>query len=82
MKYIVTALAVAAIFSGCSFKDGNLVGDKTGINYTKVYKVIKGGVPVFMTEDEIEKAGLDKASEMVESGYEVIKTKEGNETAE
>jgi len=71
----LTGIILAGIFalslSGCT-------GWISGYEYdvAKVYKVVKGGVTTFMTEEEIKEKNLDKAGYVIEGGYKIVK--EGN----
>lgn len=73
-----TGLIIACAFfvSGCSIKDGQVVGDRTGINYTIAYKVVAKGVETFMTQEQIEKAKLDKIDIVVTDTTKLIVGKE------
>jgi hypothetical protein len=71
MKYIATAVLVLML-AGCTIKeDGTVVGKKTGLNYTKIYKVVKGGVTIYMTEEQIKEAKLDKVDNAIVKAYEI-----------
>jgi hypothetical protein len=71
MKYIVTAV-LALVLAGCTIKDdGTVVGKKTGLNYTKIYKVVKGGVTIYMTEEQIKEAKLDMVDDAIVKAYEI-----------
>jgi hypothetical protein len=71
MKYIATAVLVL-VLAGCTIKeDGTVVGKKTGLNYTKIYKVVKGGVTIYMTEEQIKEAKLDMVDDAIVKSYEI-----------
>jgi hypothetical protein len=71
MKYIATAVLVLML-AGCTIKeDGTVVGKKTGLNYTKIYKVVKGGVTIYMTEEQIKEAKLDKVDDAIIKAYKI-----------
>lgn len=71
MKMIILTIAVAVAFSGCT-------GLITGTDYKAktVYQVTKLGVTTFMTQEEIEDAGLDTLDDVTVKVYEIA---EGNE---
>jgi hypothetical protein len=71
MRYIATAVLVLML-AGCTIKDdGTVVGKKTGLNYTKIYKVVKGGVTTYMTEEQIKEVKLDKVDDAIVKAYEI-----------
>jgi hypothetical protein len=71
MKYIATAVLVLML-AGCTIKDdGTVIGKKTGLNYTKIYKVVKGGVTIYMTEEQIKEAKLDMVDDAIVKAYEI-----------
>ena len=74
-------LAILLIFlSGCTMKEEGLIGNKTGINYTIVYKVVKSGVVTFMTPEQIRLARLDKADLVITDTYKLVEESElGND---
>jgi hypothetical protein len=71
MKYTIAAV-LALMLAGCTIKeDGTVVGKKTGLNYTKIYKVAKGGVTTYMTEEQIKEAKLDKVDDAIIKAYKI-----------
>jgi hypothetical protein len=71
IKYIGIA-AIVFMLAGCTIKDdGTVVGKKTGLNYTKIYKVAKDGVTTYMTEEQIKEAKLDMVDDAIIKAYEI-----------
>lgn len=84
---VACIIAGALMLSGCSYKDGKLVGKYTGHEYTLkdaevVYKVVKKGVVTFMTKDEIEQARLDDVDVVVTDAYKRYKGNDNNATSD
>lgn len=74
LKILIGSSLAMLLFSGCT-------GVITGHEYSKkdfviMYKVIKGGVTVFMTKEEIEKAKLNKADIVITDSYKLIEGKD------
>lgn len=67
-KVILSMLIGVFMFTGCT-------GAITGLTYDPViaYQVVKNGVTIMMTEEQIKQAGLDKANLLVTGTYEIIK---------
>jgi len=76
------AAAIAVNFTGCLYdiEDGQIKSNLTGNTYDAktVYKVVKNGVTIFMTGEEIEDAGLDKINEVVITTYEIAQGKDAD----
>jgi len=73
MKKVILIVVIAMLFSGCT-------GIITGHEYNKkdfvvAYKVVRKGVAVFMTEDQIRSANLNTVNDIVTDTYKII---EGN----
>lgn len=73
LKILIGSSLAMLLFSGCT-------GVITGHEYSKkdfviMYKVIKGGVTVFMSKEDIEKAKLNKADIVITDSYKLIEGK-------
>ncbi len=73
LKILIGSSLAMLLFSGCT-------GVITGHEYSKkdfviMYKVIKGGVTVFMSKEDIEKAKLDKVDIVITDSYKLIEGK-------
>ncbi len=74
LKKLIASVLLVGMFTGCT-------GVITGHEYSKkdfviMYKVIKGGVTVFMSKEDIEQARLDKVNIVVTDSYKLIEGKD------
>ena len=74
LKSLLGSLLALVLLSGCT-------GVVTGHEYSKkdfviMYKVIKGGVTVFMSKEDIEKAKLNKVDIVITDSYKLIEGKD------
>lgn len=72
-----TKLLIAILFSVSLATLQGCTGVFTGHQYSKkdlipIYQVIKNGVTTFMTQEEIEKAKLDKIDIVVTDTYKLV----------
>lgn len=77
MKKIVKLSLAAAVaclcFTGCMTATGQYVYDKIEDNRVAIYKVVKKGVVMLMTKEQIQENHLDKAADAIEYLYSVDK---------
>ena len=78
MKKLISLglIMLAVIFTGCT---GIITKHEYSKNDFKImYKVVKGGVPIFMTQEQIEKARLDKLDLVITDTYKIIEAEGKN----
>ena len=74
IRVLLMVVIIGLTFTNCT-------GVLTGHEYSKkdfviMYKVIKGGVTVFMSKEDIEKAKLNKADIVITDSYKLIEGKD------
>jgi len=69
MKKLVLGAMIVAMLSGCA----TTLGQKIYDNRVVVYKVVKKGVTIFLTKEEIAELELDEASTLIEYAYTLDK---------
>jgi len=68
-KLLLVGALFAFLLSGCA----TTVGQKIYDNRVVVYKVVKKGVTIFLTKEEIAELELDNASTFIEYAYTLDK---------
>lgn len=74
LKSLIGSMLALALLTGCT---GIITGHTyTNKDFVVMYKVIKGGVTVFMSQEDINKAMLDKADLVITDSYKLVKGKD------
>lgn len=71
--FMLAALVAGLFFSGCYTTTGQYLYDKIEDNKVALYKVVKKGVVMIMTKEEIQEKHLDKVADAIEYLYSVDK---------